>query len=197
MGNLDKPQFLIKTTFWATLVKIRLFYLPTSGQRRVQAFLIHCLKWIRIGQLLHACIKVHQVKKLSILLRFTQPIWTRLQAESKRKLSRWLGSSCGSVGRVVATDTRDPWFESSHRKNFLFRTFVYYRLYWKDKNKEKEAVNGPFFLKKTQDGQIDNDNVKTFYSISSGTPICVKGMLSKVDTRGIKTRRTTISEIIL
>ena len=51
------------------------------------------------------------------------------------------------------------------------------------------------FFKKTQDGQ--NDNVKTFYSISSGTPIFVKGMLSKVDTRGIKTRRTTISEIIL
>ena len=25
---------------------------------------------------------------------------------------------------------------------------VYYQLYWKDENKEKEAWNGPFFLKK-------------------------------------------------
>ena len=28
-----------------------------------------------------------------------------------------LGSGCGSVGRAVAADTRDPRFESSHRQN--------------------------------------------------------------------------------
>ena len=26
------------------------------------------------------------------------------------------GSGCGSVGRVVACNTRGPWFESSHRQ---------------------------------------------------------------------------------
>ena len=26
------------------------------------------------------------------------------------------GSGYGAVGRVVASDTRDPWFESSHRQ---------------------------------------------------------------------------------
>ena len=30
-----------------------------------------------------------------------------------------MGSGCGSVGRVVALNTRDPQFESSHRHNFF------------------------------------------------------------------------------
>ena len=29
------------------------------------------------------------------------------------------GSGCGSVGRAVASDTRDPWFEFGHRLIFL------------------------------------------------------------------------------
>ena len=29
------------------------------------------------------------------------------------------GSVCGSVGRAVASDTRDPQFESSHRQTFI------------------------------------------------------------------------------
>ena len=29
------------------------------------------------------------------------------------------GSGCGSVGRAVASDTRGPRFESSHRQNLL------------------------------------------------------------------------------
>ena len=29
------------------------------------------------------------------------------------------GSGCGSVGRAVASDTRDPQFEASHRQTFL------------------------------------------------------------------------------
>ena len=34
-------------------------------------------------------------------------------------------------------------FESSHQQNFYW-TFIYCQLYWKDKNKEKEAENGLF-----------------------------------------------------
>ena len=54
------------------------------------------------------------------------------------------GSGCGSVGRVVASDTRGPQFESSHRQNLL-NICLLSTVYWKDKNKEKEAGNGPFF----------------------------------------------------
>ena len=31
-----------------------------------------------------------------------------------------LGSGCGSVGRAVASNTRGPWFESSHRQKFIY-----------------------------------------------------------------------------
>ena len=58
----------------------------------------------------------------------------------------YLGSGCGSVGRVVASDSRGPQFESSHRQKFILN--IYCQLYWKDKNKEKEAGNGPFLKKK-------------------------------------------------
>ena len=59
-------------------------------------------------------------------------------------LNVWSG--CGSVGRVVAFDTRGPWFDSSHQQK-IYWTFVcllvYYQLYWKDENKLKEARDGP------------------------------------------------------
>ena len=29
------------------------------------------------------------------------------------------GSSCASVGRAVASKTRDPWFDSSHWQSFI------------------------------------------------------------------------------
>ena len=48
----------------------------------------------------------------------------------------------GSVGRAVASNSRGQQFESSHRKNVY--TNIYCQLFWKDKNKEKEAWNGPF-----------------------------------------------------
>ena len=51
---------------------------------------------------------------------------------------RYKGSGCGSVGRAVTSDSRDPRFESYHRQNFIYQ--LYNR---KDENKEKEAGNGP------------------------------------------------------
>ena len=57
-----------------------------------------------------------------------------------------LNSDCLAVGRAVASDTRDPRFESSHRKFYLLST-VLSKLHRKDENKEKEAGNGPFFAK--------------------------------------------------
>ena len=30
-----------------------------------------------------------------------------------------LDSGCGSVGRAVTSDIKDPWFQSSHQQNFI------------------------------------------------------------------------------
>ena len=51
----------------------------------------------------------------------------------QHKCKQWhKGSASDSVGRVVASNSRDPWFESSHRQN-LYWSLVYYQLYWKEK----------------------------------------------------------------
>ena len=61
-----------------------------------------------------------------------------------------MGSGCGSVGRAVASHSRSPRFKSSHRQKIILK-IVYCQLYWKDENKEKEAGNGPYFLKNNRD----------------------------------------------
>ena len=40
--------------------------------------------------------------------------------DSLGKMDRQLGSGCGSVGRAVASDTRDPRFESSHWQKIIY-----------------------------------------------------------------------------
>ena len=61
-----------------------------------------------------------------------------------------LGSGCGSVGRGVASDTRGPRFESSHWQIFIYilNICLVSTVFLKDKNKEKEAGNGPFLNKR-------------------------------------------------
>ena len=56
-----------------------------------------------------------------------------------------MGSGCGTVGRSVASDTRNLQFGSRHRPNFIYQ--LYNR---KDENKEKEAGNGPSSKKRNQ-----------------------------------------------
>ena len=53
-----------------------------------------------------------------------------------------LVSGCGSVDRAVASNTRGPWFKSSHRKNFI-EHLPTVKCIEKTKIKEKEDVNGP------------------------------------------------------
>ena len=54
----------------------------------------------------------------------------------------FLGSGCGgALGRAIASYTRDPQFESSHRQIHLLST-VLNRLYREDTNTEKEAETG-------------------------------------------------------
>ena len=54
-----------------------------------------------------------------------------------------MGSDGGSVGRAVASDTRDPQFESQHWQSLIYQL----QLNRKDESKEKEARNGPSFNK--------------------------------------------------
>ena len=55
-----------------------------------------------------------------------------------------LGSYCGSVGRVVASNSRGPLFEYSHWQTFIFN--IYFQLYSKDEN-EKKRPGLAHFLK--------------------------------------------------
>ena len=59
-------------------------------------------------------------------------IWKLRKLENKEACV-W-GSGCGSVGRAVASDTRDPRFKSRHRQNLIYQ--LYNR---KDENKENEV----------------------------------------------------------
>ena len=58
------------------------------------------------------------------------------------------GQCCGSVDRTVASDTRGPRFESSHRQ-ILYYLFTGSCIE-KTKIKEKEAGIGPIFFKKNE-----------------------------------------------
>ena len=65
-----------------------------------------------------------------------------------------VGSACDSVGREVAKNTKDPRFESSHRRNFINLFSI--NCIEKTKNKEKEAGNGTF-LKKTSSSRTNSN----------------------------------------
>ena len=53
------------------------------------------------------------------------------------------GSGWGLVGRAVASNTRGPWFESSHWQTFIYNICLLSTVL-KDENIEKEAGNSPF-----------------------------------------------------
>ena len=58
-----------------------------------------------------------------------------------------LGSGCGSVGRAVASDTRGPQFESSHRRTFIKNIYLPI-VNCTEKTKIKKKRPGTFHLKK-------------------------------------------------
>ena len=55
-----------------------------------------------------------------------------------------VGSGCGTVGRAVASDARDPRFESSHRQFNLLPFDCFINCIENMKMKKKEAGNSPF-----------------------------------------------------
>ena len=63
------------------------------------------------------------------------------------------GSGCGSVGRAVASDTKGPRFESSHRQKFLYfySTFDYYQLCIGKTKIKKNRPGMAHFLTSDQD----------------------------------------------
>ena len=73
------------------------------------------------------------------------------------KLRPTRGSGCGSVGRAVASETRGPRFESSHRQK-IYNICLLSTVYWKDENKEKGGGDCPF--KKNYD-QLRIDHLLT------------------------------------
>ena len=58
-----------------------------------------------------------------------------------------MDNSCGSVGRAVAYESRDPRFGPSHRHFFIDHLLSTVLKFEKTKRKEKEAEKGP--LQKT------------------------------------------------
>ena len=60
------------------------------------------------------------------------------------------GQWCGSVGRAVASESRGPRFESSHRQkfNYLLNICLLSTVYWKDENKKKRGREWPILKKK-------------------------------------------------
>ena len=68
---------------------------------------------------------------------------------------KWLGSGCGSVGRVVARDTRGPRFHSSHQQNFIEHLLIINCI---EKTKiNKKRLGMAHFLKKNQILEGSND----------------------------------------
>ena len=65
------------------------------------------------------------------------------------------GSVCGTIGWVVASDNRYPWFKSSHFEKF---TDVYNPLHWKYEIKEKETGNVPFIKTMQQNWSSANQS---------------------------------------
>ena len=75
-----------------------------------------------------------------------------------------MGSGCGSVGRVVASNSRGPQFESSHWQHFILNIIV--NCIEKTKIKKQRPGMAHFFKKRVEDevhSRIENlDNKKNF-----------------------------------
>ena len=63
-----------------------------------------------------------------------------LQSYFNSNKARFTGIGCATVGRTVASDTRGPWFESSHQQCFIMKILL---LTVEKTKKKKEAGNGP------------------------------------------------------
>ena len=74
---------------------------------------------------------------------------------------RSASGGCGSVSRAVASNSRGPWFESSHWQKFTINRIE------KTKINKKEARNGPFLKKVWKQNKLPEWNIKTFSLFSN------------------------------
>ena len=79
--------------------------------------------------------------------QFASPIIHPSNQQLLQRLSRKLGSGCGSVGRVDDSDTRDPQLESCYRPILYTNNWI--KSVLKDKNKGKRDREWPILIKKT------------------------------------------------
>ena len=86
-----------------------------------------------------------------------------------------MSSGCSSVGKVVASNTRDARFESSHRQTVYYLLAV--KCIEKTKRKEKETGVGAFFKKKTK-------KLAYFYNFLPSGEISPKSGHTDRDRRG-------------
>ena len=93
---------------------------------------------------------------------------------------KYLGSGCGAVGRAVASDTRDPWFEFSHRQHYLLsaglKSPIERTKVKKKRGQERSNLKSPFtrlkqFLKVKQNASIFGSFCSFWldWDVSSGT----------------------------
>ena len=94
---------------------------------------IQCLQQINmknVHPVYSAGIRIHDLLNTSCLPlpldQGSRPYTSHCFAESKDPLIKTeKGSGCGSVGRAVASYTRGPRFESSHRQKFIYIEHLY------------------------------------------------------------------------
>ena len=60
-----------------------------------------------------------------------------------------MGSVCGSVGRVVASNSRGPQFESSHQKTFILNIYLLSTVLKRRKKKSKRGQELLCYIKST------------------------------------------------
>ena len=73
-----------------------------------------------------------------------------------RPIGQWLWLS----GRAVASNSRGPWFESSHWPTFILN-IVYCQLYWKDENKRKRGREWSIKNNLDQSGRVAMPTAQT------------------------------------
>ena len=114
-------------------------------------------------------------------------LW-RLKIQLKCFISVWLreGSSCGSVGWAVASNTRGPQFESSHRQTLYWRFVYLFAINCIEKMKinKKEAGNGPLLEKKVS--LVDQNIVHCF--VFSAQSLKQKLLLWLILTSNVNTK---------
>ena len=98
--------FTVKTNW-------RKFWLPlTWTEEWLSSFLFWCQRWVQ-RKIIHLCGTFHEFH----LSYFTLP------SETTNWPMQWATAHCGTIGRAVASDTRDPQNESLHRQKFTCQLY--------------------------------------------------------------------------